>query len=123
MNNDAPHFARCLLAAQAQLRRRGAIDDHLCYVEAFEQCRLALKDLEGCRLDEIGAEQALDQIRRTIDTTSITGRDKRGAGLARALGLSRPEKIGFASAVDMLLLFVDSSAGRTWAAAHALRGI
>jgi hypothetical protein len=121
MDHHAPPFARRLLAAKARLRARRPINETFCFTEAFEECALALKALDGRTLGDSAAEEALTVVRDTINPAGLAVWDARGPGFAKAESLSPAAKAAFEKAIDQLLRFFGSPAGRAFARAEMER--
>jgi hypothetical protein len=114
MDAFAPSCVRHLLAAAAILRHRRPINEILCFAEAFEECAIVLHVVGDVRLFDSGADHALRVIRDAVDCSEIVVWDSRGKQYARAESLSPVERAAFEDAVERLLRFMNSRAGKRY---------
>lgn len=112
MNENMPNCMRRLQAAQVLMRNRRPINEVFCFAEAFEECSVALKEFGELSTHDADVDLAIWTVRRTIDCHEITVWDQRGKHFARADMLSPVERAVFEEAVDRILRFLGSSAGK-----------
>lgn len=122
MHEDAPNCIRRFFAAQAVLRNRRPINELFCFAEAFEECAIALRLLGDVRLFDSGADHALHVIRDAVNLEEIAVWDSRGKNYARAEQLSPVERAAFEEAVDRILRFLGSAAGKRYLRSIAQEG-